>query len=166
MQAKDLVVLHETVSSDAPGFTDIDGVESYLASKDYGIHGMTDAEGNIAWAAGLGSAIFWQCGGVNERSMGIEQVSTADTSGSYWINRQKELRATAKLLAAIHNTWGIPLTFSLGHTPGVTGHWCVSQWAPASEGHRDVHPKHLGGNYPILSVIAVAKTYALAGYKL
>src|SRR5207244_2658110 len=89
---KDLVVLHETVSPDARGLGDIWAVENYLASKDYGIHGMTDAEGNIAWAAGLGDAIFWQCGGVNERSMGIEQVSTASTTGSYWVNRQKEMR--------------------------------------------------------------------------
>ena len=72
---KDLIVLHETVSHDVPGLSDIMGVEQYLAAKDYGIHGCVDKEGNIAWAYGLGNAIFWQCGGVNERSVGIEQVS-------------------------------------------------------------------------------------------
>ena len=163
---KDLVVLHETISPDAPGLKDIWAVERYLADKDYGIHGMTDLEGNIAWTAGLGRAVFWQAGGVNERSVGIEQVSTGDTSGAYWIGRNKELRATAKLLAAIHNTWKIPLVFSDGHTPGVTGHWCVSQWSPASKGHTDVHPRHLGGNYPLLSVIQVARAYAKLGYRL
>lgn len=163
---KDLVVLHETVSPDVPGWSDITNVEAYLASKDYGIHGMTDAEGNIAWALGYGRAIFWQAGGVNERSIGIEQVSMADTGSNYWLRRDKQLRATAKLLAAIHNTWGIPLVFSMGHTPGVTGHWCVAQWSPRSEGHRDCHPRHLGGNYPILSVIQVAKAYAKLGYTL
>jgi len=164
--SKDLVVLHETVSPDAPGLADIMAVERYLASKDYGIHGMTDAEGNVAWAQGCGNAIFWQAGGVNERSIGIEQVSTASVDGSYWLHRDRELRATARLLGAIHNTWGVPLKFCDGRSPGVTGHWCVSQWSPRSEGHRDVHPRHLGGNYPILSVIQVARAYALTGVSL
>lgn len=164
--SKDLIVLHETVSPDVVGWSDITNVESYLASKNYGIHGMTDAEGHIAWALGYGRAVFWQCGGVNERSIGIEQVSLASTDGSYWLHRDKQLRATAKLLAALHNTWKIPLVFSEGHTPGVTGHWCVAQWASASEGHRDCHPRHLGGNYPLLSVINVAKVYAKLGYTL
>lgn len=163
---KDLVVLHETVSSDAPGLKDIWAVERYLAGKDYGVHGMTDLEGNIAWAAGLGRAIFWHCGGVNSRSIGIEQVSSGNLGPRFWLLRDAELRATAKLLAAIHNTWGVPLEFSDGHSPGVTGHWCVSQWSPASEGHRDVHPRHLGGNYPILSVIKVAQAYAKTGLHL
>ncbi len=166
---KTLIVLHETVSHDVEGLADIIGVEKYLASKDYGIHGMTDAEGNIAWARGYGRAVFWHCGGVNMESIGIEQVSMAPyptTAPAYWLNRQKELRATAKLLAAIHNTWKIPLVFSTGHTPGVTGHWCVSQWSQSSEGHRDCWPRHMGGNYPILSVINVAKAYAKLGYVL
>ena len=50
---KTLAVLHETVSPDVPGLKDILGVEAYLASKDYGIHGMTDLEGNIAHAKGF-----------------------------------------------------------------------------------------------------------------
>ncbi len=171
MQRKDLVVLHETVSSDAPGFADIDGVESYLASKDYGIHGMTDAEGNIAWALGLGKAIFWQAGGVNERSIGIEQVSrvmlaqpTNPLRKRAWAARQKELRATAKLLAATHRAQGIPLVYSDGLHPGVTSHWDVSQHFAASEGHSDCWPVHKQGYFPILSVIALARVYDKIGY--
>lgn len=166
---KDMVVLHETVSPDAPGLKDIIAIEAYLASKDFGIHGMTDAEGNIAWAGGYGNAILWQAGGVNSRSVGIEQVSRAPyppNALSYWINRPKQLRATAHLLAAIHNTWDIPLVYSDGLTPGVCGHWNVSQHFPQSEGHIDVWPRHKGGNYPLLSVIKLAKTYALTGVRL
>src|SRR3954468_6285664 len=109
LAGKDLIVLHETVSGDIPGWKDINNVESFLAAKDYGIHGMTDLEGHIAWAHGLGNAIFWQAGGVNARSIGIEQVSNVMLKSpsnavrrSIWVARTKQLRATAKLIAAIH----------------------------------------------------------------
>lgn len=168
---KNLVVLHETISGDLPGLSDIRGVEQYLVSKEYGIHGMTDKEGNIAWAHGFGDAIFWQCGGVNDRSIGIEQVSKPPYGDSpqsipYWKGRDKELRATAKLLAAISRTWNIPLNFSAGDSPGITSHWNISRIYPESEGHTDCHPVHLGGYYPIISVINTAKRYYLLRYTL
>jgi hypothetical protein len=170
--AKDLAVLHETVSPDVLGMSDINGVLNYLASKDYGIHGMTDLEGHKVWARGLGSAIFWQCGGVNERSVGIEQVSRvmleAPTNAlrrKLWVARSKQLRATAKLLACWHNAdqKKHPLVYSDGRSPGVTSHWDVSQWSAASEGHTDCFPYHKGGYYPILEVIRMAKVYAATG---
>lgn len=168
---KDMVVLHETISSDITGLADIIAVEKYLSSINYGIHGMSDKEGNIAWARGFGDAIFYQAGGVNERSIGIEQVSKPPYGDSpknipYWKARNVQLRATAKLLAAISNTWGIPLRFSNGDSPGITSHWNVSQIFSASQGHYNCHPVHLGGYYPILSVIRQAFIYKKLGYKL
>lgn len=167
---KDLVVLHETVSPDAAGWSDITSVEKFLAEKDYGIHGMTDAEGHIAWATGLGNAIFWQAGGVNERSIGIEQVSNVmmrsprnAVRAHVWAARQPQLRATAKLLAAIHNAWKIPLVYSNGLVPGVTTHWDVSRHYTASQGHVDCWPLQKGGYYPVLPVIRMAKLYAAGG---
>jgi hypothetical protein len=169
---KDLAVLHETVSPDIKGWKDIDSIASYLARKDYGIHGLTDSEGHIAWAHGLGRAIFWQCGGVNTRSVGIEQVSNVMLRSpknavrrAIWAARQPQLRATAKLLAAWHNAdpKRHPLVYSDGRRPGVTSHWDVSQWAPASQGHTDCWPVHKGGYYPILAVIRMAKVYAATG---
>lgn len=167
---KDLVVLHETVSGDVRGLGDITSVESYLARIGYGIHGMTDREGHIAWARGLGDAIFYHCGGVNARAIGIEQVFRGATNKPrdrvLWAARQRELRATAKVLAAIHNTWGIPLRYSDGDHPGVTAHWSVSQHHRESEGHWDCHPIHLGGYYPALAVINLARTIAKTGLRL
>lgn len=167
---KDVVVLHETVSGDQRGLADILGVEDYLARVGYGIHGMTDKEGNIAWTEGLGTAIFYHCGGVNGRSIGIEQVfrGATNTPGDsrLWAIRQAELRATSKLLAAIHNTWGIPLRYSDGDHPGVTSHWSVSRNHKESEGHWDCHPVHLGGYYPALAVINNARIIAKTGIKL
>lgn len=164
---KDLVVLHETVSANVPGIADLVAVETYLAAKGYGIHGMTDNDGHIAWALGLGNAIFWHAGGVNERSIGIEQVSdvmvkaTANAArAKLWEQMEKELDATARLLAHLHTVWGIPLHYSDGDHPGVTSHWSVSQHHPESDGHTDCWPIHLGGYYPALEVIANAKVIA------
>lgn len=169
---KSLIVLHETVSPDIKGIADIVGVEKFLAAKDYGIHGMTDAEGHVAWALGLGNAIFWQAGGVNEQSVGIEQVSNVmmrspsnTVRAHIWAARQPQLRATAKLLACIHHYQGVPLVYSDSRKPGVTTHWDVSKFNPASEGHTDCWPVHKGGYFPVLAVIRMAKAYAAAGYR-
>ena len=169
---KSLAVLHETVSGDIPGWKDITSIEAYLAHVGYGIHGMTDAEGHIAWAHGLGRAIFWQAGGVNTQSIGIEQVSNVMLRAkgnaarrAIWAARQPQLRATAKVLAAWHNSNPKlhPLVYSNGLRPGVTSHWDVSQHFSASEGHSDCWPVHKGGYYPILAVIRMAKLYAATG---
>lgn len=166
---KDMAVLHETVSHDIRGWSDIINNEKYLASIDYGIHGMTDLEGNIAWALGCGLDTFIHCGGVNERAVGIEQVSWIPAmhlnnaqKALLWKERQAQLHATAKLLAAWHNADKTyhPLTYSNGLHPGVTTHWDVSQHFVASEGHTDCWPLHKKGYYPVEGVIAMAVAYA------
>lgn len=173
--AKDLVVLHETVSGDIPGWKDIDNVESFLANKGYGIHGMTDAEGQAAWARGLGRAIFWQAGGVNERSIGIEQVSNVMLRSplnkirkAIWLARHAQLNETAKLVASICNAHDIPCVYSDGTRPGITSHWDVSQIPgnTASEGHQDCWPVHKGGYYPLMYVIYRAKALKALGWHL
>jgi hypothetical protein len=168
---KSLIVLHETVSPDAAGWSDINGVEAYLAGKDYGIHGMTDAEGHVAWALGLGRAVFWQAGGVNSESIGFEQVSRVMLQSpsnkvrkAIWLARDKQLRATAKGVACAARAQGIPIRYSDSRTPGITSHWDVSQFHAESEGHTDCWPVHKGGYYPILYVIGLAKVYYAAGY--
>jgi len=170
---KDMIVLHETVSHDLPGYKDIDSVVAYLDAKDYGIHGLTDAEGNIAWAYGLGRAIFWQAGGVNVRSIGIEQVSDVmlrsplnPVRKAIWVARNSQLRATAKLVAAVSQAHNIPLVYSDGLKPGITSHWDVSQHFKQSQGHTDCWPVHKGGYYPIYEVIYLARGYAKIGYSL
>jgi hypothetical protein len=174
---KDMFVCHETVSPDIVGWSDIVGNENYLASIDYGIHGLNDLEGNMAWAYNLGNAIFWQCGGVNERSVGVEQVSpipgllaaghiTIAQAKAEWYGRAKQLHATAQMMAAWHavDPKAHPLVYSDGTKPGVTTHWDVSQHFPASLGHTDCHPAHKGGYFPVLLVIEFALTCAKLNY--
>jgi hypothetical protein len=175
---KTLAVLHETVSKDIVGWDDILNNEDYLAEIDYGIHGLTDKEGHKAWALGLGNAIFWQAGGVNTQSIGIENVSniptllqkgliTHEQAYHQWLGREIQLRATAQILAAWHNAdpHNHPLVYvdGTGQNKGVTSHWDVSKYHNESGGHFDCWPHHKGGYYPILSVINFAKGYASLG---
>jgi hypothetical protein len=172
------IVLHETISGDIPGWRDITDINKYLAAKGYGIHGMTDLEGHIAWAFGMGSAIFWHAGGANTETIGIENVSlvplkapTNTLRRKLWALRTKQVRAIARLCAAIHNTepHDIPLRYWDG-TPGEKGiasHWDISQYHPReSEGHYDCRPIHRGGYFPLLEVVYLARTYAKTGIHL
>jgi N-acetylmuramoyl-L-alanine amidase len=168
--AKRAIVLHETVSGDQRGLADIVAVEAYLRRIGYGIHGMTDREGHIAWASGLGRAVFWHAGGANTETIGIEQVfrgaSNKPGDRVLWAVRQRELRATARLCACICRAHSIPLEYSDAATPhGITSHWDISQHHSASEGHWDCHPVHKGGYYPILQVVRLARIYHRAGWK-
>jgi hypothetical protein len=176
---KTLAVLHETVSPDIAGLTDILGVEGYLAKIGYGIHGLTDLEGNMAWGLGQGNDVFWQAGGVNTESVGIEQVSdipaylaakkiTMEQAKAQWAARSKQLHATAQLLACWHavdpTNHVLAYVDGTGAHKGVTTHWDVSQHHSESEGHTDCHPVTHGGYYPVIEVVDFAKTYAKLGY--
>jgi hypothetical protein len=113
-----------------------------------------------------------------DRAVGIEQVSyipallqekliTREQAYKHWLARNKQLDATAQLLAAWHNSdkRNHPLRFvdGDGRHEGVTSHWNVSQHFPASEGHSDCWPHDHGGYYPMLIVIEKAKVYAAHG---
>lgn len=179
MHRKTLMVLHETVSTDLAGLADILAIERYLAKEDYGIHGMSDLEGHAAWSYGCGNDIYYHAGGVNGIADGIEQVSyipallakallTKEQAWHHWLAREKQLEATAKLLACWHNSnqKNHPLVFvdGSGKHKGVTSHWNVSKFHKESQGHSDCWPHHLGGYYPILLVIHMAQGYAKLGY--
>jgi hypothetical protein len=174
---KSLIVLHETVSPQYPGLADIRGVSSFLDAEDYGIHGITDNDGHIAYAKGYGRCIFYHAasgnGMVNTRGIGIEQISRVmldyrdrPSRIRAWLHMEKELNATAKLMAAISNTHGIPLVDSNAAHPGVTTHWEVTHTYGVVGGHTDCWPSHLGGYYPKRLVIKLAVRYKELGYVL
>src|SRR4051812_48711743 len=73
---KRYVVLHQTISPDYGGVTDIAGVGSYLKHVGYAIHCIVDKDGNSAAVSPPNErAIYWHCQGLNSNSIGIEQVS-------------------------------------------------------------------------------------------
>lgn len=179
---KDQVVLHETVSTNRPGLTDIKSVTDYLVHGEagLGIHGLTDADGNIAWALGLGRAVLYHTdstgarqGRANTRSIGIEQISRVMLDAStnakrlkIWLGMQKEIDATARLLAAIcHAHPQIPLKTSNGGQPGITTHWNVTRFYGVPGGHSDCWPVNYGGYYPLSAVIQRAKWHRARGIR-
>ena len=175
---KDMVVLHETISPNYEGWSDIIANSEYLDSINYGIHGITDGDGNIAWSLGLGTAIFYHTassgsrgdGNVNTRSIGIEQVSRVPLDYSSnadrrlaWLRLDKELTATAKLIAAIARAHDVPLITSTGRDPGITTHWLVTQTFGVAGGHTDCWPVNNGGYYPLSEVIKRARMHYYLG---
>lgn len=171
---KSLIVWHETVSPDMPGVQDILAVEHYLDHVGYGIHGMTDADGNLAWTYGLGTAVFWHAGGVNDIAIGIENVSMSNTgktnaqTRAYWSKRTTQLDALAKLTATVAQIHGIPLKYveGDGKHKGVTTHYSVSKYFQASHGHQDCWPVNDGGWFPTSGILGQARIYADEGWTL
>lgn len=173
---KDLIVLHETVSPDYVGWSDVKQTSEYLDNKDYGIHGIVDKEGNVAWAYGQGEAVFYHTassgtkgnGFVNTRGIGIEEVSNImlkvpdnQKRWEWWWNRVAQIEATAKLIAWVADVHEIPLVVSDGSKPGITTHWQVTQRFGVSGGHVDAWPRHLGGYFPLLRTIERAKYFSV-----
>jgi hypothetical protein len=176
---KELIVLHETVSPDYPGWKDVTSISDYLDNKDYGIHGIVDLEGHIAWAYGYGNAVFYHTdssgtkgsGKVNTRGIGIELISRVMLAESdntkrwkLWWARNKEIDAAAQLVAWASRVHEIPLVVSDGSRPGITTHWQVTQKYGVTGGHWDCYPRHLGGYFPLLRTVERAKYFRSRGY--
>lgn len=171
---KDMIVLHETVSPDYVGWADVIQTSDYLDNKDYGIHGVNDLEGHVAWAAGMGTCIFYHTlsdgskgsGGVNTRAIGIENVSRVmlDVSDNYarwkvWMNRNKQIESLAQLIAWISKVHDIPLVISDGRSPGITTHWQVTTTFGVPGGHTDCWPRSMGGYFPLNRILIRARYY-------
>ncbi len=182
MHSKLGVVLHETVSPQYPGWQDVISISNYLDNKDYGIHGITDNDGNIGWAFGLGKAVFYHTasqgskgyGYANTNYIGIEQISRVmldygDRTSRIraWLRMDKEINATAKLIACLARAHGFPIVSNPGNTslPGITTHWEVTNYYGVPGGHVDCHPSTRGGYFPKRMIIQRAKEYYALGWK-
>lgn len=177
---KDMVVLHETVSPDYAGFTDLLSVARYMPRNGLGIHGIIDKEGFLAWSVFGETWILWHASstdansvshGVNSRAIGIELVSNVmqkypdrERRFEWWWARSAQLEKTARVLAYLHRTQKIPLVVSDGGEPGVTTHFQVTKRWKVPGGHTDAWPKHLGGYFPLQRVIFRARQLVKRGY--
>lgn len=181
MHSKIGVVLHETVSANYKGLGDIRSVSNFLDAEDYGIHGITDADGNKAWSYGLGKAVFYHTasrgrkgvGVANTNFVGIEQVSRVmldhHDRGSRikaWLGMNAEINATAQLIACCARAHGFEIKDNPGNSelPGVTTHWEITNYYDVPGGHVDCWPSHRGGYYPKRLIIRRAKLYYAAGW--
>lgn len=184
---KKLVVLHETVSPDYAGLTDILGVARYMPSKGLGIHGIIDGEGNLGWDVFGDKHILYHtdssgsgvpAGAVNTWSIGIELISKVmidypDNRRRYewWWQRDRQIDKCAKVLAYLHRVHGIPLVYSDAlrqsdgsPEPGITTHWTVTKAYNVPGGHTDCWPKHMKGYFPVLRFIHRARYFAERGW--
>lgn len=171
------VVLHETVSENYPGMRDVQSVANYLGhgADGYAIHGITDNDGHIAWTKGFGEDIYWHTSGgqANISFLGIEQISrvmvdykSRSARMKAWLHMQKELNATAKLIACCARAWGFPIIDNHGDTTkkGVTTHYEVTKFNHVAGGHTDAWPVNAGGYYPKALVIKLARRYYKLGW--
>jgi hypothetical protein len=167
-RAKDMIVLHETVSHNRPGLGDIRSVASFLDDTGLEIHGIIDQEANVGWCYDR-RAVFDHAasgrGQVNTRSIGIELVSeipllsTRARRRAAWESpaRKPQLNELARWCAWLSTVENIPLRYSNGAHPGITTHWHVSETWLGGDGHWDCWPIHLGGHFPTLYVVNKAQ---------
>lgn len=165
---KSLIVLHETVSPNRPGLTDITSPAAFLDRQGYEIHGIVDAEAHSAWCYDA-TAVYDHAasgiGNVNTRSVGFELVSEIPLQPSparfaAWWKRRRQLDKVAEWCAWLHHSEGIPLRYSDASKPGITSHWDVSNTYLQGHGHWDCWPRHKGGHFPMLYVVARARKLA------
>lgn len=168
---KTLIVLHETVSYNAPGVMDIRNPAAFMDSRGLEVHGIIDAAGNSGWSydpravydhAASGS------GSVNTRSIGFELVSEIPLMPSplrvqAWLRRRRQLEKVARWCAWLHVDQGVPLDYSDASAPGITTHWDVSRTYLGGHGHWDCWPRHKGGHFPVLWVVQRARNLVAAG---
>lgn len=170
LHAKNLVVLHETVSHNQPGTGDIHGVAAYMDAHGLEIHLIIDKEGNTGWCY-QPKAVYDHAasgdGGVNTRSVGIELVSeipllpTNLERRRAWLapDREKQLDTAAAWVAFLSTIQPIPLRFSGGRRSGITTHWNVSDTYLGGQGHWDCKPIHkpVYGHFPAMYIVYKAR---------
>jgi hypothetical protein len=152
---KNLIVLHQTISSDVLGLSDISGVYLYLKSKGYAIHMIVDAEANSGAVTPSNEAdIYYHAqsstaGAVNTRSIGIEIISKVPLATQYWWQRWNQMRKTARWCAYLCKKHGIRPVYDPTCKSGITTHYDVTKTYHVAGGHTDVRPVEEGGAFPM-----------------
>jgi len=163
--SKSIIVIHETVSHDYAGLSDITSIASYLGSKGYGIHLIVDQEGKSGYSFDE-SAIYAHARGNNTGTIGIELVSfipalkiTPWARFRIWLSRERQTHKAARWCAYYSDRHGFPLQYSDGIEPGITSHYDISTAHSVPGGHWDGKPKHKGGHFPMKRLVKLAKLY-------
>jgi len=109
-------IIHETISGNATGRSDIIGVGAFWQRQGlgYGAHIGLDTEGNSGKYAGLGM-ITWHTGGRNTGSLGFELVGGKNMDRAAWwkLGRGRQLHQMAKWMAFCNKEFGIPLRWDV-----------------------------------------------------
>ena len=145
---------------------DIDAVIQYWLHTPkpdrLGAHFIVDRDGNVGQTGGAHELLF-HTGGLNDGSIGIEQIGFAHFTRDEWLARGDQLEKVARLLAWMHKRHGIRLHIPRRQGPqepmhGVMTHAMVARFEPASGGHTDPGP-----SYPLKHVLGRAHEITRAG---
>lgn len=105
-----LMVLHTTEGHNAPGLTDLVGLEAEFndPSSEASSHVATDGDGNIARYV-PDKMKAWTVCSFNPYTLNIEQVGFASSTRKEWFEKPLQLKAAAVILAEWSIAWGVPL---------------------------------------------------------
>jgi hypothetical protein len=162
---KRVIVLHQTISPDVKGFGDISGVGHYLDTKGYGIHVITDIEGNSgAVPEAYEEAVFYHASSgtlnINTWGIGIEQISYKTGNPLYWWKRARQLHKTARWCAYLCKKHGIKPVYDPTCVNGICGHADVTRQGHVAGGHTDCEYP----DYPTKQVARLARNYMRTGW--
>ncbi len=154
----ELIVLHDTESSDAGGDADLRGVAGYFAesSTQASAHVIVNAAGHSARCVRDVDAA-WHVAAFNGEALGIEQIGFATLGARGWLRRSRQLHETARWIAYWHRRHAIPIREAGVNqatagvvSAGVTMH---KRLGAAGGGHSDP------GLYPLKRVLRWARFY-------
>lgn len=139
-----VIVVHYTVSSNLPGFRDINALTAYANSPSSGVswHFNVDRDGNCAYTV-RETDKAWTQATFNPVSIGIEFVSTGRPGD--WLTARGRQRA-ARLLTAIGRRWDIPLRRGAARGCVITRTGIVqhADLGACGGGHSDIVPFSTG----------------------
>jgi hypothetical protein len=158
-----LAILHDTEGGNIPDSAeDLVGLGNFFATPiEASCAVATDSDGNSGRYV-LDKEKAWHCAAYNSASLGIEQIGFASQSRVTWLKNWKQLRETARWLAAWSIHYGIPLrrgavSNGVVTKAGVLRHMDLGV---AGGGHSDPGP-----NYPFGRVLVLARLYKAARRK-
>jgi N-acetyl-anhydromuramyl-L-alanine amidase AmpD len=148
------IVLHST-ESDGDGAAYGDAICGFWArqNRGYGAHFVIARDGAVSECLAR-TRVAWHVANRNTGSVGIEQAGFAKFTALVWGSRERELDATARVIARVAEKYGIPLEHSTD--AGVCTHADCSR--DFGGDHHDP-----GNGYPFAHVLGMARSYLHAG---
>lgn len=137
-----VIVLH-TTESDGDGKKYLHGLFAFVDREQLRVHSCTTRDGAIGYM--LDAQYKGRGAPPNTGKIHIEQGGRAAFTRAQWMKRDKQLHATARLIAWYSYRWNIPITHST--TYGVCQHSDLPQG-----GHHDC-----GAGYPYGYVLQLAR---------
>ena len=155
-----IIVLHSTEGWNYEGSADLVGLRDFFSqwSTQAAAHVCTDDDGMSARTV-ADRYVAWHCSGLNDVSLGIEQIGFA--AQQRW--SRKELKETARWIAQWSHEHDIPIRRGIVRHGRVVQTGIVTHKELGSAGGGHVDP---GSGYPVERVLKYARRYKRLRYGL